>query len=95
MLIEVDGTTCFSDDLEHAAGTEPRNLVTNAVVTWNTVHMAAVIDRLRYEARAVKEEDIARLSPACYEHINPYGKYRFRGRGGVEPLPVAAALPAC
>jgi TnpA family transposase len=53
------------------------NLVTNAVVTWNTVYMAAVIDRLRAEGKTVKDEDIARLSPARYEHINPYGKYRF------------------
>lgn len=53
------------------------NLVTNAVVTWNTVYMAAVIDRLRAEGKTVNEEDIARLSPARYEHINPYGKYRF------------------
>ena len=29
------------------------------------------------EGRAVNEEDVARLSPARYEHINPYGNYRF------------------
>ena len=53
------------------------NLVTNAVVTWNTVSMSTVIDRLRAEGKTVKDEDIARLSQARYEHINPYGKYRF------------------
>ena len=37
------------------------NLVTNAVVTWNTVYMAAVIDRLRAEGKTVSDEDIARL----------------------------------
>jgi hypothetical protein len=47
------------------------------VVTWNTVYMAAVIDQLRAGGRRVNEEDIARLSPARYEHINPDGKYRF------------------
>jgi len=52
-------------------------LVTNAVVNWDTVYMAAVIDQLWAEGRTVKEEYIARLSPARYEHINPYGKYRF------------------
>jgi hypothetical protein len=83
MLIEVDGWTRFSDDFEHVAGTEPRNLVTNAVVTWNTVHMAAVIDQLRSEGWTVKEEDIARLSPARYEHVNPYGKYRFEVEEGL------------
>jgi hypothetical protein len=34
-----------------------------------------VIDQLRAEGRTVNEEDIARLSPARYEHINPYGKH--------------------
>jgi hypothetical protein len=59
------------------------NLVTNAVVTWNTVYMAAVIERLRAEGKTVNEEDIARLSPARYEHINPYGKYRFEAEEGL------------
>jgi TnpA family transposase len=59
------------------------NLVTNAVVIWNTVYMAAVIDRLRAEGKTVNEEDIARLSPARYEHINPYGKYRFEVEEGL------------
>nr|WP_303652785.1 Tn3 family transposase [Paludisphaera mucosa] len=59
------------------------NLVTNAVVSWNTVYMAAVIKQLRAEGKTVNEEDIARLSPARYEHINPYGKYRFEVEGGL------------
>jgi TnpA family transposase len=59
------------------------NLVTNAVVTWNTVYMAAVIERLRAEGKTVNEEDIARLSPARYEHINPYGKHRFEVEEGL------------
>ena len=57
--------------------------VGRAVVTWNTVYMAAVIDQLRAEGRTVNEEDIARLSPARYEHINPYGKYRFEVEEGL------------
>jgi hypothetical protein len=27
--------------------------------------------------RTVIEEDVARLSPTRYEHITPYGRYRF------------------
>ena len=63
------------EELRNQAGC--LNLVTNAVVTWNTVYMAAALDQLRAEGESVNEEDIARLSPARYEHINPYGKYRF------------------
>ena len=59
------------------------NLVTNAVVTWNTVYMAAVIERLRAEGQKMNDEDIARLSPARYEHINLYEKYRFEVEEGL------------
>ena len=69
------------EELQNQAGC--LNLVTNAVVTWNTVYMAAVIERLRAEGRTVSEEDIARLSPARHEHINPYGKYRFETQEGL------------
>ena len=47
------------------------HLLTNAVVVWNTVHMAAAIEQLKREGYLVLEEDIAHLSPARYEHINP------------------------
>ena len=47
------------------------NLVTNAVVTWNTVYMATVIDQLRAEGRTVKEEDIARLKREYMGTDNP------------------------
>lgn len=52
-------------------------LVTNAVVAWNTTYMAHVIAHLRTEGHQVADADIARLSPARYEHINVYGKYTF------------------
>jgi len=53
------------------------NVVTNAVVIWNTVYMQAVLDQLRAEGYRVQEEDLAHLSPARFEHVNPYGKYAF------------------
>ena len=67
------------------------NLVTNAVVTWNTVYMEAVMDQLRAEHDAVQDDDLAHLSPARFEHVNPYGKYYFpidktAERQGLRPL---------
>ena len=67
------------------------NLVTNAVVLWNTVYLSAVLDQLRSEGHPVDEADVAHLSPARYAHINPYGKYRFNVEGefhrkGLRPL---------
>jgi TnpA family transposase len=53
------------------------NLVTNAVVVWNTVQMAKVIEDLKAEGVPAADEDIVHLSPARYGHINPYGKYSF------------------
>ncbi len=52
------------------------------MVTWNTGYMAAVIEQLGAEGRTENKEDIAQLSPARYEHINPYGKYRFEVEEG-------------
>jgi TnpA family transposase len=69
------------EELRNQAGC--LNLVTNAVVTWNTVYMAGMIAQLRSEGRTVNDEDISRLSPARYEHINPYGKYRFEVEEGL------------
>jgi TnpA family transposase len=67
------------------------NLVTNAVVAWNTVYMAEVIRQLEAEGHPVQEGDLVHLSPARYEHINPYGKYHFDieaglNRQGLRPL---------
>jgi TnpA family transposase len=53
------------------------NLLTNAVIAWNTVYMAAAIDRLRVDGHSVQETDLSHLSPCRCEHINPYGKYAF------------------
>jgi TnpA family transposase len=67
------------------------NLVTNMVITWNTVYMQAVIEQLKQEGYPVREEDIVHLSPARHEHINFYGNYFFniseeRTRKGLRPL---------
>jgi TnpA family transposase len=53
------------------------NLVTNAVVVWNTVYMWEVIKQLQAEGFNINEEDLKHISPARYEHINVYGKYSF------------------
>lgn len=53
------------------------NLVTNAVVVWNTVYMWEIISELKREGQQVAEEDLKHLSPARFEHINVFGKYSF------------------
>lgn len=76
---------------EHTTQAQSLTLVTNAVVVWNTVYMAAVLDELRAEGYEVREEDLKHLSPARHAHINQHGKYRFNleqelGRHGLRPL---------
>lgn len=67
------------------------NLVTNAVIAWNTVYMAAVLDRLKAKGERIAPEDLVHLSPARYDHINPYGHYQFRvdrwaGKRPLQPI---------
>ena len=67
------------------------NLMTNAVVVWNTVYMWEAIEQLRREGREISDDDIRHLSPARYEHINVFGKYFFpveeeMKRKGLRPL---------
>ena len=47
------------------------------MIAWNTVYMALALQRLRDDGFDVRDDDVARLSPARYEHINPFGRYRF------------------
>jgi len=66
-------------------------LVTNSIILWNMIYMTAVLDYLKREGYPVSEEDIAHLSPARFDHINTYGKYRFnvaenQDRQGLRPL---------
>ncbi len=76
----------FFDSLGRIRGQEPEvyvnqagclNVLTNVVVVWNTVYMQAVLERLRTQGNSGDEADFAHLSPVCYGHINPYGKFRF------------------
>jgi hypothetical protein len=73
------------------------NLLTNCVIAWNTVYMAAALDRLRIDGHLVQESDLAHLSPCRYEHINPYGKYAFEmseDLGGAKLRPLRPGRPS-
>ena len=53
------------------------NLATNAVILWNTVYMAEVVEQLRREGYPVLDSDLARVWPTRYEHLNVYGRFHF------------------
>ena len=63
------------EEMNHQAGC--LNLITNAVIIWNTVYMNAAIKRLKSEGYPVIDGDLRHLSPARYGHVNPYGRFIF------------------
>jgi TnpA family transposase len=52
-------------------------LVVNVIVLWNTLYMEAALTQLRRQGYPVRDEDVARLSPLLYHHINMLGRYPF------------------
>ena len=52
-------------------------LVVNIIVLWNTLYIDAALQQLRTEGFPVKAEDLARLSPLVFDHINLLGRYCF------------------
>jgi TnpA family transposase len=63
------------EDQQHQA--KCVNLVTNAIVYWNTIYMGKVIEQLESEGWDIIAEDLQHISPARFEHINPYGQLKF------------------
>jgi len=75
------------------------NLMTNAVVVWNTLYMQEAIRRMAPEGdpeadpegALFEDERLEHLSPARFDHVNRYGRYRFdveeeSERTGLRPL---------
>ncbi|MGH2926877.1 MAG: Tn3 family transposase, partial [Solirubrobacteraceae bacterium] len=66
-------------------------LVVNVIVLWNTIYMDAALNQLRAEGYDVRGEDVARLPPLGFDHINMLGRYSFTlpdivARGELRPL---------
>ena len=72
-------------------------LVVNMVVLWNTWYMQDALEEYQAAGQMVRPEDVERLSPLSYQHINVHGRYHFTlpesvARGHHRPLrPLAAA----
>lgn len=71
-------------------------LVVNMIVLWNTLYLDQALATLRADGQPIADEDVARLSPLGYEHINMLGRYDFLGdltiaNGKMRPLRTPAA----
>jgi len=68
-------------------------LVLNAVVLWNTFYMDRALAQRRAAGYPVRDEDVTRLAPLGFHHVNFLGRYVFTPPepGRVRPLrdPVA------
>ncbi len=53
------------------------NLVTNAIIVWNTVYIDEVVQQLKHEGRSIDDEDLKHIWPTRHLHINVYGQYHF------------------
>lgn len=64
------------------------NLVTNAVILWNTVYMWKAIEHLKSSGYNISDDDISKVSPCRHEHINRLGKMSFKNvkLTGLRPL---------
>ena len=66
------------------------SLLSNAVLVWNTVQIARIVDQLRAAGHEVKDEDLARVSPLAHAHVIPNGSYfqspRRRAQAAPEPV---------
>jgi hypothetical protein len=61
------------------------------IVLWNTLNINAALGQLAREGHGVTSEDVTRLSPLVFEHINLLGRYVFSvpeavTRGELRPL---------
>jgi TnpA family transposase len=77
------------EGLQHQVGC--LNLLTNAIILWNSVYMAEVLNQLEQEGQVVNAEDLKHVWPTRFEHVNIYGKYDFnledaRQRNGLREL---------
>jgi Tn3 transposase DDE domain len=52
-------------------------LVVNMIVLWNTLYINAALEQLAREGHHLKSEDVARISPLVFEHVNLLGRYAF------------------
>ena len=69
------------------------SLLCNAVLAWNTVHIARIVDQLRAAGNEVKDEDLARVSPLAHAHVIPNGSYFQSPRRRAEAARIVIACP--
>lgn len=52
-------------------------LVVNMIVLWNTWYAQDILDELRTNGQEARSEDVERIAPLRFQHINVHGTYHF------------------
>jgi hypothetical protein len=70
------------------------SLVSNAILVWNTLQIARIVDTLQQTGTPVAVEDLAHVSPLLHRHVIPNGTYHFPPgyRGGQLVLEYATGM---
>ena len=53
------------------------SLVSNAILVWNTLQIARIVETLRQAGTHITDEDLAHVSPLLHRHVIPNGTYHF------------------
>jgi len=53
------------------------SLVSDAILVWNTLQMARIVETLRQAGTPVADEDLAHVSPLLHRHVIPNRTYHF------------------
>ncbi len=61
--------------LQHQVGCH--NLLTTAVILWNSVYMAEALAQLEREGHDIDHRDLRHIWPTRSDHINVYGRNHF------------------
>ena len=67
------------------------SLLSNAVLVWNTLRIAEIVNQLRAAGHAIADQDLARMSPLMHGHVIPNGTYRFGDEEESRPIYAAAS----
>lgn len=53
------------------------SLLSNAVLVWNTHHIARTVSELRRQGHRVDDDDLAHISPLWFKDVLVHGTYDF------------------
>lgn len=62
------------------------SLLSNAVLVWNTLRIAEIINQLRAAGHEIADQDLARVSPIMHRHVIPNGTYHFGDEEAPPPM---------